>query len=292
MPDENKRGEAMKINKEVHNNMSYSSQFDLRGKVAIVTGGTGILGQHFCAGLAESGANIAVVDLLADEAHELAQILIEKYGVKAIGCGCDVSDTISVQAMVAEVVTEFGEINILHNNAAAKSDDLDAFFAPFEEYSLDQWRKIMAVNLDGMFLIAQAVGRQMLKQGKGGSIIQTASIYGVMAPDQRIYEGSFYLDREINTPAVYTASKAAIVGLTKHLASYWALYNIRVNTLTPGGTESGQNEEFNKRYSARVPMGRMANADEMVGALLYLASDASSYVTGQNIIVDGGLNCW
>ena len=278
--------------KEERNAMSYSSQFDLSRKVAIVTGGTGILGQHFCAGLAESGANIAVVDLLVDEAHEFAQTLIENYGVKAIGCGCDVSDPISVQAMVADVVAEFGEINILHNNAAGKSDDLDAFFAPFEEYSLDQWRKIMAVNLDGMFLVAQAVGRQMLKQGKGGSIIQTASIYGLMAPDQRIYEGSFYLDREINTPAVYTASKAAVVGLTKHLASYWATNDIRVNTLTPGGTASGQNEEFKKRYSARVPMGRMANAGEMVGALLYLASDASSYVTGQNIIVDGGLNCW
>ena len=282
----------MKINKEVHNNMSYSSQFDLRGKVAIVTGGTGILGQHFCAGLAESGANIAVVDLLADEAHELAQILIEKYGVKAIGCGCDVSDTISVQAMVAEVVTEFGEINILHNNAAGKSDDLDAFFAPFEEYTLNQWRKIMAVNLDGMFLVVQAVGKQMVKQGKGGSIIQTASIYGVMAPDHRIYEGSFYLDREINTPAAYSASKAAIVGLSKHLATYWAKEKIRVNTLTPGGTESGQNEEFKRRYSDRIPMGRMANSGEMVGALLYLSSDASSYVTGQNIIIDGGLNCW
>ena len=132
----------------------------------------------------------------------------------------------------------------------------------------------------------------MVVQGTGGSIIQTASIYGVMAPDHRIYEGSLYLGRQINTPAVYTASKAAVIGLTKHLASYWAEKGIRVNTLTPGGTESGQNDEFKKRYSDRIPMGRMANAPEMVGALLYLASDASSYVTGQNIIVDGGLNCW
>ena len=149
----------------------------------------------------------------------------------------------------------------------------------------------MSVNIDGMFLVAQAIGKQMIKQGKGGSIIQTASIYGVMAPENSIYEGSFYLDRQINTPAVYTTSKAAVIGLTKHLASYWAEKGIRVNTLTPGGIESGQNDEFKRRYSARVPMGRMANAPEMVGALLYLASDASSYVTGQNIIVDGGLNC-
>ncbi len=194
--------------------------------------------------------------------------------------------------MVTRVVAEFGEIDILHNNAASKSQDLDAFFAPFEEYGLDQWRKVMAVNLDGMFLVAQAVGKQMIAQGKGGSIIQTASIYGVGAPDHRIYKGSSYLGRQINTPAVYTASKAAVIGLTKHLATYWADKRIRVNTLSPGGTESGQNEVFNRQYSARIPMNRMADAREMVGALLYLASDASSYVTGQNIIVDGGLDAW
>jgi len=272
--------------------VSYRDQFDLRDKVAVVTGGAGILGQHFCAGLVESGATVVVADLHEGKAKELALVLVDRYKAEAIGIGCDVSDPESVQAMVAQVVTEFGEINILHNNAAGKSDDLDAFFAPFEEYSLDQWRKIMAVNLDGMFLVAQAVGKQMVAQGKGGSIIQTASIYGLMAPDHRIYEASFYLGRQINTPAVYTASKAAVIGLTKHLATYWADKGIRVNTLTPGGTESGQNEEFNRRYSARIPMSRMANAHEMVGALLYLASDASSYVTGQNIIVDGGLNAW
>lgn len=278
--------------KQPQSEPSYRGLFDLRGKVAVVTGGTGFLGEHFCAGLAESGANVAVVDLQAEKAQKTAQMLASRYGVKAFGYGCDVSDLISVRTMVAEVVAEFGQINILHNNAAGKSDDLDAFFAPFEEYSLDQWRKIMAVNLDGMFLVAQAIGKQMVVQGTGGSIIQTASIYGVMSPDHRIYEGSFYLGRQINTPAVYTASKAAVIGLTKHLATYWAEKDIRVNTLTPGGTESGQNDEFKRRYAARIPLGRMANPPEMVGALLYLASDASSYVTGQNIIVDGGLECW
>lgn len=272
--------------------LSYRGLFDLTGKAAVVTGGAGILGQHFCAGLAESGTRVAVVDVQEDKALELAHALGQRYNGQIIGIGCDVSDPASVKAMVARVVAEFGEINILHNNAAGKSDDLDAFFAPFEEYSLDQWRKIMSVNLDGMFLVAQAVGKQMIAQGKGGSIIQTASIYGVMAPDHRIYEGSFYLDRQINTPAVYSASKAAVIGLTKYLATYWATKGIRVNTLTPGGTESGQNDEFKRRYSTRIPMNRMANAYEMVGALLYLASDASSYVTGQNIIVDGGLNAW
>ena len=272
--------------------ISYRGLFDLHGKVAVVTGGAGILGQHFCSGLAESGARVVIVDLLEDKAKELAVTLTDRYKAEVIGLGCDVSSRECVQVMVDRVVSEFGEINVLHNNAATKSDDLDAFFTPFEDYSLDQWRKIMTVNLDGMFLIAQAIGKQMVAQKKGGSIIQTASIYGLLAPDHRIYEGSSYLGRPINTPAVYTASKAAVIGLTKHLAAYWADKGIRVNTLTPGGTESGQNDEFNRRYSARTPMNRMATAQEMVGALLYLASDASSYVTGQNIIVDGGLSAW
>ncbi|MCK9276306.1 MAG: SDR family oxidoreductase [Syntrophales bacterium] len=274
------------------NQISYRGLFDLSGKKAVVTGGAGILGRHFCAGLAESGATVAVVDVQESEALEFAKSLTDRYGGSHIGVGCDVSNLSSVTTMLKEIVEKFGEINILHNNAAGKSDDLDAFFAPFEQYSLGQWRQIMSVNLEGMFLVAQSVGKQMIAQGKGGSIIQTASIYGVMAPDHRIYEGSFYLGRKINTPAVYTASKAAVIGLTKYLATYWADKGIRVNTLTPGGTESGQNDEFKRLYSARIPMNRMAHAYEMVGALLYLASDASSYVTGQNIIVDGGLNTW
>ena len=272
--------------------LSYKRRFDLSGKTAVVTGGAGLLGKHFCAGLAESGAAVAVVDLREQPAIELAQALHQQYGVRAIGIGCDVSVPQSVQAMVGQVVREFGEVHILHNNAAGKSDDLDAFFAAFEDYSYEQWRKIMGVNLDGMFLVAQAVGRQMVKQAKGGSIIQTSSIYGVMAPDHRIYEGSFYLGRKINTPAVYSASKAAVIGLTKYLATYWADKGIRVNTLTPGGIESGQNDEFTRRYAARVPLNRLAIEHEMVGALLFLASDASSYMTGQNVIVDGGLNAW
>jgi NAD(P)-dependent dehydrogenase (short-subunit alcohol dehydrogenase family) len=149
----------------------------------------------------------------------------------------------------------------------------------------------MAVNLDGMFNVAQVFGAQMAERSYG-SIVQTASIYGLMGPDQRIYEGSEYLGRAINTPAVYTASKAGVIGLTKHLATYWAARGVRVNTLTPGGVESGQNDTFKQRYGARVPLGRMARADEMVGAMLFLVSDAASYVTGQNIAVDGGLSAW
>jgi NAD(P)-dependent dehydrogenase (short-subunit alcohol dehydrogenase family) len=143
-----------------------------------------------------------------------------------------------------------------------------------------------------MFLVAQAVGGQMQKQGTGGSIIQTASIYGLVSSDKRIYEGSFYLGRQISNPAVYSTSKAAVVGLTRYLAANWGDVGIRVNALVPAGVESGQNETFKSRYAARVPLGRMAQGDEMVGALVYLASDASSYVTGHCLVVDGGLSAW
>jgi NAD(P)-dependent dehydrogenase (short-subunit alcohol dehydrogenase family) len=263
-------------------------RFDLSGRTAIVTGGGGILGQGFCRVLADNGARVAVFEI--DEA--IARKTVEAIGGGAIAVGCDVSDPKSVADAVTRVVREFGGIDILHNNAASKSRDLARFFDAFEDYTLETWREIMSVNIDGMFLMAQAVGRQMIAQGRGGSIIQTASIYGVVAPDQRIYEGSHYLGRAINTPAVYSASKAAVIGLTQYLAAYWGAHGIRVNTLTPGGVESGQNDVFSKKYSARVPMGRMAQADEMQSALLFLASDASSYVTGQNLIIDGGLTCW
>lgn len=270
----------------------YSDRFRLSGKNAIVTGAVGLLGQRFCAGLAEFGANVAVVDLDETVSAEFASSLAQRYGIRALGIGCDITAPQAVLDMVERVVEAFGEVHVLHNNVGGKTADLDAFFATFEDYSLEEWRRVMAVNIDGVFLVDQAVGKRMVAQNKGGSIIHMASIYGVLAPDQRIYEGSEYLGRTINTPAVYSASKAAVVGLTKHLAARWASRGIRVNCISPGGVESGQNDEFIRRYSARVPLGRMAQVEEMVNTLIFLASDASSYVTGQNILVDGGLSTW
>ncbi|WP_342473016.1 SDR family oxidoreductase [Metasolibacillus sp. FSL H7-0170] len=270
----------------------FKSLFNLKGKNAIVTGAAGILGNYFCMGLADVGANVAVVDINIEKAELIAAELRQSYGVKAKGIYCNLTSEQSIKEMVETVVNEFGTINILHNNAAGKSSNLEAFFAPFEEYELDQWKEIMSTNLDSMFLVAKYVGKVMKEQEIGGSIIQTASIYGVMGPDNRIYEGSYYLDRQINTPAIYSASKGGVVALTKYLATYWAKDGIRVNTITPGGVESGQNETFKKNYANRIPLGRMAQAEEMVGALIYLASDASSYVTGQNILIDGGLSAW
>jgi NAD(P)-dependent dehydrogenase (short-subunit alcohol dehydrogenase family) len=261
--------------------------FDLSGRTAIVTGGAGILGRHFCEALAAFGANVVVVD----RTQQAAQDVTAKLPGKPLAIGLDITDEAQVEEMAKQVEQHYGRIDILHNNAAAKPADLARFFDPVETFDMKVWDEIMRVNLDAMFMVAKHVGGRMAAQG-GGSIIQTASIYGVVAPDQRIYEGSQYLGHAINTPAVYSASKAGVIGLTQYLATYWADKGVRVNTLTPGGVESGQNEIFKQKYSARIPLGRMARPDDLLGALIFLASGASGYVTGQNIIVDGGLTAW
>jgi len=270
----------------------YDDLFDLSGKTGIVTGGAGILGTEFCRALATYGTDVAIVDVDDGEAADLADRLRAEQSVEAMAVPCDVSDPASVEEMVDRVAKTLGPIDVLLNNAATKSDDLDAYFAPDEDYSLDEWRKIMSVNLDGMFLTARAVGKHMIEHGAGGSIVQTASIYGVVGPDERIYEDSEHLGHEIRNPAAYSTSKGGVVALSRHLATTWAEHDIRVNALIPGGVESGQNDTFREKYGDRVPLGRMAEREELVGAMVYLASNASSYVTGQRLVVDGGLTAW
>lgn len=267
--------------------MKQLQKYRLDGKVAVVTGASGLLGREFCAGLVEAGAEVAVLDIDFDA----AQILAKDLGAKATAFKCDVSDEIDVINCVDSIIIHYGKIDILHNNAATKTANLKDFFMPFEEYNLSTWREVMSVNLDGMFLMAQAVGKHMINQGSG-NIVQTSSIYGLVGPDNRIYEGSNYLGGSINTPAVYSASKAGVIGLTKWLSTYWADKGIRVNCLVPGGVSTGQNSDFTELYSSRTPMSRMSEAHEIVPALLYLVSDASSYVTGQVISVDGGWGAW
>ena len=260
----------------------------LDGEVALVTGGGGILGRRFAAGLVSAGAQVAVVDLIAEAAEQAAA----EIGPSAAAFACDVADSASVKDCVDAIADRFGRIDVLINNAATKTADVRNIFTPFEEYRLEVWREVMSVNIDGMFLMAQAVGKRMLAGGRGGRIVQTSSIYGLVGPDNRIYEGSDYLGGPINTPAVYSASKAAVIGLTRWLATYWAKDGIRVNCLAPGGVGSGQNSTFQDHYAARVPLGRMAEAEEMVGPMLFLASQASSYVTGQVLAADGGWTAW
>jgi len=268
--------------------MTVLKQFSLEGKVAIVAGGAGLLGRKICEGLLDVGADIAIVDMQLDQ---ISKWLTKVDGERLQAFQCDISNKTSVVDCVQAIIERFGKIDILFNNAATKTSNIPAFFAPFEEYSIEVWREVMSVNIDGMFLMAQAVGPHMIANG-GGSVVQISSIYGVHAPDHRIYEGSEYLGLEINSPAVYSASKSAVIGLTKWLATYWASKGIRVNCLVPGGISSGQNKTFAESYSNRVPLARMANSDELIPAAIYLASDASSYVTGQIMSVDGGLSAW
>lgn len=269
----------------------YKGQFDLNGKVAVVTGGAGILGRHFAAGLTTYGAATAIIDANKPATDEVCRLFVSSGLARPLAIACDITQPNEIRSAFDRIEQDLGPIDILHNNAATKGRDLAAFFASDEDYAPETWREIMAVNLDAMFLVAQEAGRRMIQRNRG-SIIQTASIYGIMGPDPRIYEGSEYLGRPIRNPAVYSASKAGVIGLTRHLATVWAPHGIRVNALTPGGVSSGQNTAFSDKYSARVPLGRMARAEEMVGALIFLASDASSYITGQNIVVDGGLSAW
>lgn len=267
------------------------SSYNLEGSVAIVTGATGILGRRYVEVLNREGAHVVIADLVESACEDLACEMTDLTGTQCLGLKVDVSDPESARNAVSTVVGKFGRVDLLLNNAATKGDDLHALFQPTVDYELEVWRRIMAVNIDGQFLMAQAVGRPMLAAGKG-SIVNVSSIYGCVGPDQRIYEGAEYMGTQINTPLVYSVSKAAVHGLTRHLATEWGSRGIRVNTLTPGGVESGQNDVFVSHYSARTPLGRMARGEEMTGALLFLASDASSYVTGQNIVVDGGWTAW
>jgi NAD(P)-dependent dehydrogenase (short-subunit alcohol dehydrogenase family) len=271
---------------------AYRRQFDLTGRVAVVTGGAGFLGRAFCEGYAEFGADVAVLDVDGDRADAFAEELGRKSGRRCAGIACDIADPASVRSAERRVAETLGPVRVLHNNAANQSAGLKAEFAPFEEFDLADWRRVMSVDVDGTFLVCQAFGAAMAKSGGGGSIIQTSSIYGLLGPDNRIYEGATYAGHAIGSPAVYSAGKAAMVGLTRWLATYWAKAGIRANAIVPGGVEDRQNDSFKRAYGNRIPLGRMARRDEIVGAAIFLASDASKYVTGQCVFVDGGLSAW
>lgn len=275
--------------------MTIQEKFDLTERVAIVTGSVGLLGSEFCKTLAEAGAAIAVVDLNASASQAVADTLT-KSGYKAQAFTVDITQPDSVNAMVENVLSAFGRLDILVNSAA-----LDPKFDPdavkkgitpgaFEDYPLDQWNAALNVNLTGMFLVTQACVKPMLAQNKKGSIINICSTYGLNGPDQSIYikDG----ERVAFKPVYYTVTKAGVMGFTKYLAAYYAGTDIRVNALTPGGVFNNHEEYFVKNYSAKTIIGRMAKKDEMNGALLFLASDASSYMTGNNVVVDGGWTAW
>ncbi|OZI68282.1 SDR family oxidoreductase [Bordetella genomosp. 1] len=262
------------------------TDFSLREKTVLLTGAAGILGARLTRHLLDAGAaRVIALDRseealakLGSELQNPAQLELEH---------ADITSRAELDALKARVLGG-DAVDVLINNAAAKSPN---FFEPFASFPREDWDQVMDVNVTGAMHCCQVFGPDMAAAGRG-SIINTLSIYGIVAPDQRIYEGSEYLGRAINTPAIYSVSKAALWGLTHYLSSYWGAQGVRVNAVTPGGIFSGQNDTFVNRYSARVPLNRMAQPDELMGAYLYLASDASSYVTGQNLVVDGGLTVW
>lgn len=253
--------------------------------LVLVTGGGGILGRAMTATLTSRGYRVAVVDRDLDAAVEAAEDL---GNALAHPYRCDITSREDLLELRATLTETTGPVDALVNNAASKSEN---FFAPFEDFPVDDWNEVMATNLTGPMLCSQVFGAPMAAR-ESGSIVNTLSVYGITAPDQRIYEGSSYEGRAINTPAIYSASKAGLWGLTQYLASYWGASNVRVNAIVPGGVFSGQNDTFVEAYSKRTMLGRMAESHEIADATRFLVSDESSYITGQQIVVDGGLTAW
>lgn len=260
--------------------------FSLQNKTAIVTGALGLIGKKHCEALASAGANVVVADINGEAAISFAAQL----GSNHLGVALNVIDKASIEKLRDAVIEKYGTIDVLVNNAAindmfenpAMAKELSAF----ENYPLEAFQQSIDVNITGVFLCAQVLGSVMAKQ-ESGSIINIASTYGIVGPDQSIYrdecgEQTFYKS------AAYPVTKGAVINFTRFLASYWGHKGVRVNTLSPGGVENNQNEFFIQNYAAKTPLGRMAKAGDYQGALVFLASEASAYMTGANLVVDGG----
>lgn len=260
--------------------------FSLKGKTAIVTGACGLIGTKHCEALAAAGANVVVADMNSEACERIAASL----GTQHMGLAFDVTDEEAVKKAKDTVLARYGSIDVLVNNAAIndmfENPALAAEQSKFEHYPVNMFRKSLEVNVTGVFLCSQVFGTVMAEQGKG-SIINVASTYGIVGPDQSIYinrEGkqAFYKS------AAYPATKGAVINFTRFLAAYWGNKGVRVNTLSPGGVENGQDEWFIENYSAKTVLGRMAQPMDYMGAVVFLASDASAYMSGANLVVDGG----
>ncbi|CAN5543345.1 SDR family oxidoreductase [soil metagenome] len=264
--------------------------FSLNDKVAVVSGSLGLIGKNHCKALSSAGAIVIVTDLDNEKCREFSESL----GNNSSGISMNITDKDSVVSFRDKVIREYGKIDILVNNAAIN----DMFENPgtaleqssFENYPLEKWRASLEANITGTFLCSQVIGTGMAENGCG-SIINVASTYGIVAPDQ-----SLYLDEKNNrkfykSPA-YPTTKGAVISFTRYLAAYWGEKNVRVNTLSPGGVENSQDEFFINNYTKKTPLKRMALPTDYMGALIFLASDASAYMTGANLVVDGGFTIW
>lgn len=260
--------------------------FNLNGKVAIVTGAVGLIGRAHCSALAEAGAHVVVADLDLGAAESFAAKLPGRH----LAVRADVTDKDSLETARGNILTEFGTIDVLVNNAAAndkvEQPGLSADLSRFENFPLQAWRKSLEVSITGVFLASQVFGAPMAERRRG-SIINIASTYGMVGPDQSIYRDETGRQRFYKGPA-YPTCKGAVLNFTRYLAAYWGSVGIRVNSLSPGGVSNGQDAFFVQNYSRKTLLGRMATPDDYRGAIVFLASDASSYMTGANLVVDGG----
>ena len=263
--------------------MKTADLFSLKEKTAVITGAAGLLGEVHAYALASAGANVILCDIERENCRALADKILEQYGAQCLYLACDVTSREDWGVLEKSAVERFGTIDILVNNAGfTNKSGIDGYADGFEEFPDEAWRGIMDVNLTGVFLGCQVVGSFMKRQGFG-SIINIASQYAVVSPNHRIYDGT-----GISQPVAYSVSKSGVLALTRYLATYWGKTGVRVNAITPGGIFDNHNEVFLSRFQELNPMGRMGDKRELAGALVYLASDASTYVTGHNLVVDGG----
>lgn len=262
--------------------------FGVENRVVAITGGSGQLGIRFTSALVDRGARVAVLDLQPPKSSDKPPKSGDFLFVKA-----DVTRRDSLESALGKIADKWEVPHALINNAALDSPPGSSASenGPFEDFPLESWARALEVNLTGAFLACQVFGGAMAKAGRG-SIINVSSIYGVVSPDQRIYEYRRIGGDTFFKPVAYSASKSGLLNLTRYLATYWALRGVRVNTLTLGGVFNNQDPRFLDGYCSRVPLGRMADAREYEGPVLFLCSDASSYMTGSNLVVDGGWTAW
>lgn len=258
--------------------------FTLDDRVVVVTGGLGQLGREFTGALVTAGARVAVLDVAGDPPDDSDRVLYVR---------ADVTDRASLERAVAAVEARWETPHVLINNAALDSppDAPAGSNGPAETYPIDVWRRVLDVNVSGVFQCCQVIGGRLAAAGRG-SVINISSIYGLVSPDQRIYEYRRQQGEAFFKPAAYAASKSALLNLTRYFATYWAPRQVRVNTLSFAGVFNDQDPAFLREYTRRVPLGRMARPDEYNGAIVFLASDASSYMTGANLVLDGGYTAW
>jgi NAD(P)-dependent dehydrogenase (short-subunit alcohol dehydrogenase family) len=274
---------------------SLKEMFDLTGRTAVITGGAGLLGLKHGEAIARAGGTPILVDIAGDAAKERARQIGAQHGVAALGMRCDITQPLDVQALLQRVLDETGRVDILINNAAnnPKAEaSSDGTWSRLERFPLEQWEADVAVGLTGAFLCSQAFGTEMARRGTG-VILNIASDLAIIAPDQRIYrQPGRSDDQQPVKPVSYSVVKTGLIGLTRYLATYWADKGVRVNAISLGGVYNAQPDEFVRKLTELVPMRRMAGVDEYQGSIVFLCSDASSYMTGSNVVVDGGRTVW